>query len=147
MFDLEDIVGGFTPKPELAAFLAGGTTGSKSQVTQRVTVRAFDENEDGSGNDDNDGEGDDDEEDAAPSEEEEVDLDEGTHETRRLILDQLRHTQRIPFEASDLLCTFIPRFLIFFLGAGPSMADIPVAFDGVQQVNITTCTNVVNDPL
>lgn len=112
MFDLEDIVGGFTPKPELAAFLAGGTTGSKSQVTQRVTVRAFDENEDGSGNDDNDGEGDDDEEDAAPSEEE-VDLDEGTHETRRLILDRLRHTQRIPFEVSDLLCTFIHGFSSF----------------------------------
>lgn len=74
MFDLEDIVGGFTPKPELAAFLAGGTTGSKSQVTQRVTVKAFDENAD---DDDDDELDDDDEEDATPSEEEEVDLDEG----------------------------------------------------------------------
>jgi len=125
VFDLEDIVGGFTPKPELAAFLAGGTTGSKSQVTQRVTVKAFDESADGSGNDENDGDDDDDydEEDAAPSEEE-VDLDEGAHERRRLIFDRLRHTKRVLFEVFNCLCARM-NALFVFLGHRPEHGRHP----------------------
>ena len=52
VFDLNDLVGGFTPKPELAAFFAGGTTGSKSQVLERVTYVEAEEDEEGEEEDD-----------------------------------------------------------------------------------------------
>jgi len=45
IFDMNDITGGFTPRPELAAFFAGGVTGSKTERLGRmvVDVRAHDE--------------------------------------------------------------------------------------------------------